>query len=108
MTAAHGVSDVRRELFVYYRIADADEAAAADALRHMQEDLVRSHPGLLTRRLRRPGSSDGLQTWMETYALPGPGVDAVVEADIASAARALEPWTRGARHIEVFTTSGLC
>ncbi len=91
-----------RELFVYYRVADANSAAAGDAIGGMQRRLVDAHPGLVARVLRRPESNDSVQTWMEAYALPGRGIDAALEAAIALAARAMAGSIIGERHVEVF------
>lgn len=99
MSADH---EPHRELFVYYRVADADASIAGDALQRMQRRLAESHPGLAARVLRRPGSSGGVQTWMETYAMLDGGVDAALESAIESAALALADWTIGERHVEIF------
>lgn len=94
-----------RELFVYYRVAEARAAPARAAAIAMQADLHQAHPQLLMRLLRRPDTLDGQQTWMETYATEparADGVDAVMQAAIEHAARVLHPWLASPRHIEVF------
>jgi len=97
---------MQRQLFIYYRIAVADAAAAFAALQPVQQALCESHPGLQARLLRRTDvSSDGMCTLMETYRfdLPAQGVSERLQADIDAAAEAvLRPWLQGARHCEVF------
>lgn len=90
-----------RWLFIYYRVASADAVAAAAAVRHLQSRLRQTWPGLQAQWLRRPEEKDGMQTWMEIYARPG-GITAEVQAHIEEEARALAPWCRGPRHVEVF------
>ena len=90
------------ELYVYYRVDARDAAAAARALDTVQQALRRDVPGLVARRLRRCEGVDGPQTWMETYALPGRGLDAELQARIADAAQVMSGWTIGDRHVEVF------
>ena len=93
-----------RELFIYYRVRQLHRDAAQTEVRRFQAGLRAHHPALRARLLRRPAEIDGLQTWMETYALddaPG-GISKTVQAEIAHAAEALARWIDGARHIEVF------
>ena len=98
-----------RELFVYYRIRDADAAAARRAALAMQDELRRTHPGLAARLLTRAGGSDGLQTWMETYTLAGDaaGVDAGLEAEIERQATSWAALVAGPRHVEAFDSAPL-
>lgn len=92
------------ELYVYYRVAEVNEAALRAAVLRLQADLCASHPGLHTRLLRRPELLQGEITFMETYLATAPGgVDARLQAAIAAAAHVLAPWLKGARHTEVFT-----
>jgi hypothetical protein len=93
-----------RELYIYYRVNDGDAPAALQAARSMQQRLREQHPGLQARLLRRPqAGSDGLQTWMETYALPDAGVTTALEDEITRAASAWAAYISGPRHCEVFT-----
>ncbi len=94
-----------RELFVYYRVRDNALPAAREAVLRMQRELRIAHPDLVARLLRRRDGSPGVETWMETYALPGArnvGVDASIERAIASASAALAPFIDGSRHVEAF------
>ena len=92
-----------RELYIYYRVNPRDEGAALQAAAAMQHGLVERHAGLQARLLRRPvAAADGLQTWMETYALPGLGVNSALEHEIAQAASAWAAYISGPRHCEVF------
>lgn len=90
-----------RSLFIYYRIASADAAAARAVVEAMQDTLRERHAGLQAALWRRPQEKDGMQTWMETYTHPE-GVNEAIEADIAAAALALSPRVQGPRHVEVF------
>lgn len=96
-----------QEVFVYYKVAEADVGAVRAAADALQQALRADHPGLQARLLRRPGSSDGLVTVMELYAHaatpthPG-GVDADLRAAIDERAQALRPWLKTPRHTEVF------
>ena len=95
-----------RELYVYYRVRAATAADALAAVRRMQRELRARHPELIARLLRRPEAADGLQTWMETYAVDpareGGGVGSELQSDIENQAQALLPLLDGARHVEVF------
>lgn len=94
----------RRELFVYWRVADGDVAAALAAAAAMQDGLRTRHPGLRARLYRRePGAEGGSEpTVMETYGMARADLGALVQADIEHAARALAGWCRGVRHFELF------
>lgn len=92
------------ELFIYYR-AKADRAdTVRREVQAMQDRLRRRHPHLTARLLRRPEATDGLHTWMETYACDpsrpeaGPPALAEIEAEAAG----LLPLIEGARHVETF------
>ena len=91
-----------RELFVYYKVASCNVADARAAFAQMQSQLQRAHPQLCVRLLRRPEEADGVQTWMETYSVAAVGVDAELQSAIDSAGAAMQPWTAGPRHTEVF------
>lgn len=92
-----------QELFVYYRAAPEHADALAAAVHALQARLCAELPGLSARLLRRPDLRDGLQTWMEVYALPvaadAPALAAAIEQ---VATGALAPWLTGPRHVEYF------
>jgi hypothetical protein len=100
-----------RQLFIYWRCPAAQAGAAQTAARAMQATLCERHPGLIANLLVRV---DGAQTpvdevtLMETYAQQAPpsdaaaGVSAALQAELEAAAAVLQPWLRGARHVEVF------
>ena len=93
-----------RELFVYWHVS-GDSAAAEAATREMQRLLVAADPALVARLYRKVG--DGRCTLMESYALPGRGIDAALQRHIEeAAAAALSPWCGDGRHVEVFETCG--
>ena len=89
-----------RRLYVYFRVARDDEAAAVAALRALHAQLRDT----LDCELLRRADDDGAVhvTLMETYRQPG-GVAAPVQARIErEAALCLAPWLVGERHVEVF------
>lgn len=92
-----------RELYIYYRVNLRSEDVALQVAGAMQQSLRERHPGLQARLLRRSeAGADGLQTWMETYALPGIGINTALEREIAEAASAWAAYISGPRHCEVF------
>jgi len=97
----------RRQLFVYWRCAGADAAAALAAARSLQSTLRDRHPGLRCALYLRSDATTPEATLMETYALdaalrPG-GLDAALQQAIDEAAvAAMGAWQRGVRHVEVF------
>ena len=92
-----------RELFVYYKVRDADAEAARRVARTMQDALRRTHSGLVARLLTRAGEGDGLQTLMEIYSLAGAaGIDPGLEAEIERQATSWTALVAGPRHVEAF------
>ncbi len=92
-----------RELYIYYRVAQAELATVATTVAGLQATLCAAHPGLQAKLLRRPELSEGRATLMEVYARPGPqGVDLALQAEIEARAVALVPWLQGPRRVEVF------
>lgn len=90
-----------RRLFIYYRVALSDTAAAHEAVQRMQGELRERHPGLSTELWRRPEIKDAQQTWMEIYT-HADGIDAALEQRIEQAATPVQGWIQGGRHVEVF------
>jgi hypothetical protein len=91
-----------RQLFIYYRVAEAHADAAIAAAQEMQAALTARRPGLRAALLYRPEAADGGITLMETYAVDAEvapqGVGAALQAEIEALAR-----TRAIRvHVEVF------
>ncbi len=96
-----------RELFIYYRVAEADANVAFSTANACQARLRERHPGLVARLLRRPDAQiqegRSLQTWMEIYSMPqAEGVSPALEAEIAREASAMAAIVVGTRHTEVF------
>lgn len=83
---------VRR--YVYYRVAERDVAACAEAARAAFTALP-----LAVELLRRPEIRDGLATLMEVHAAGDEQIADDAEARLASA---LAPWIVGQRHVERF------
>jgi len=96
-----------RQLFVYWRCAVAERAAALAAAQALQGRLRASLPALQAGLfVRSEADAAGTATLMETYAQPG-GIDEATRQRIeAEAAPALQAWCRGARHVEVFEPVG--
>ena len=94
------------ELFIYYRVRDTAAAHALAAVREMQTRLRTEFPRLDARVMRRPETDNGLQTWMETYAIEG-GVDDALRQRIAAHAQdLLQHLIEGERHAEGFAPFG--
>jgi hypothetical protein len=90
------------DLYVYYKVAEADAAALAPRVRAMQAALAREVAGLgmSVQLKRRPETKDGMQTWMEVY----PGADEGFQARLieAAAQAGLSGLIAGPRRAEVF------
>lgn len=96
-----------RRLFIYWRLAPADAAAAIQAVRMLQRALRAQHPGLQAELYVREDLAIADATLMETYALeasaPNGGVTPELQALIELAAEEkTRVWRRGQRHVEVF------
>ena len=81
------------ELFVYYKVDDANLEAALLAFERALAALSGPRPQLLR---RAEESAAGQQTWMEIHR------GAAAHADEQRLAVALTPYLRGARHVERF------
>lgn len=92
-----------RSLYVYYRVARPQWAAARDAVSGMQRRLQSEHPGLVAGLMQRADEADGREetTWMEVYQHPQ-GISASCEARLSALADALVPGLIGTRHTEAF------
>jgi hypothetical protein len=93
------------DLYVYYRVPDNHAAQLAPRVQAMQAGLLAAH-GVSGQLKRRPGSTDGLQTWMEIYLATGAGFDAALAAAVTQAA--LSEQIDGKRHTEVFMDVDTC
>ena len=86
-------------LFVYYKVDPALHDTWAERARTMQSRLLQQWPGLESGLLQRPGMSEGLETWMETYRHDAGLSDAMVAAIARAALQAGLPTPR---HVEYF------
>lgn len=96
-----------RELFIYYRATIENASVLHAAALALQSELQARHPGLQARLLRRPEPTNGLHTWMETYAAPQSpqGITESLQSEIETAARIqLAALTTGPRHTESFVS----
>ena len=92
-----------RELFIYYQVPGAQVDTARGIVEAFQGRLRERFPGLATRLLCRPLPPKELQTWMEVYTRADTeGVVADIELAIETEAAALDGFTVGPRHVEVF------
>ncbi len=95
-----------RELFIYWKLDATRAEGAVAATTAMQDELLRAYPELQARVYRRSDTRSELATLMETYASVsadaagvGPALQAAIEA---AAARHLQGWCDGPRHVEAF------
>ncbi|MRW84727.1 DUF4936 family protein [Pseudoduganella sp. FT26W] len=87
------------DLYIYYKVKDADAASLQAAVVPMQATLAQRH-GVAGQLKRRPEGKDGVQTWMEVYPSAPEGFAAALDAAVAAAG--LSAWTSSPRHTEVF------
>ncbi len=89
------------DLYIYYRVRDEHAAQLAPRVRAMQAGLSGS-----AQLKRRPGSHEGVQTWMEVY----PATADNFHAALAQAVQAADllALTAGERHTEIFTDLDPC
>ena len=90
------------DLYVYYKVRNEDAARLEPLARGLQARLA---PGS-ARLLRRPGSQDGVQTWMEVY--PGVTETFAVGLEEAAAQAGFGALTAGPRRAEVFVELPPC
>ena len=93
------------DLYIYYRVAAPNAAGLAPRVHAMQARLAAS-AGVAGQLKRRPGASDGVQTWMEVYPACADGFAATLDAAVAEAALAAQ--IDGPRHTEIFTDISPC
>jgi hypothetical protein len=93
------------DLYIYYRVPEANAAQLAPRVHAMQAQLAAAH-GVAGQLKRRPQAAEGMQTWMEIYPGTGAGFDAALAAAVQQAA-VLEQ-IDGKRHTEVFMDVETC
>jgi hypothetical protein len=97
---------LRREVFVYWKLAPEVLAEAVAGTGTFQRAMALAAPGLQARLLVRcDDGAAATATLMETYALPAqPGGigDALLARLRHDGDAATAPWRHGARHVEVF------
>jgi hypothetical protein len=87
------------DLYIYYKVKEAQAPALLPQVQAMQRMLAREH-GVATALKRRPEAQDGRQTWMEIYRdAPGAFEDALARALANTGIGAL---IDGGRHTETF------
>ena len=90
------------DLYVYYKVRDEDAARLEPLVRGLQAGLGAGGAQLK----RRPGSRDGLQTWMEVYPEVGEAFAAALEAAALDAG--VGALIAGPRRAEVFVELTPC
>ena len=87
------------DLYIYYKVRDADAASLQTAVAAMQAQFAAQF-AVKSELKRRPESNEGIQTWMEIY----PAASGNFAATLADAVEraGLAQWTVGARHVEAF------
>ena len=93
------------DLYIYYRVPDSYAAQLAPRVQAMQARL-KAEQGVAGQLKRRPGSNEGVQTWMEIYLATNAGFDAALAAAVREAA--LSEQIDGKRHTEVFMDVDTC
>ncbi|WP_151447033.1 DUF4936 family protein [Lacisediminimonas profundi] len=93
------------DLYVYYRVRSEAAPALHPLVLAMQAKLA-EQSGVSTGLKRRPGESNGEQTWMEVYPSTPPGFAEVLQQAVDAAG--LAGHISGARHTEVFTDISTC
>ena len=93
------------DLYVYYKVRTEDAARLEPLVRSLQEQVA--GPARSGAQLkRRPGSRDGLQTWMEVYPDVSESFAAGLEA--AAAGSGFGALVVGPRRAEVFVELTPC
>ena len=95
----------RSELYVYYRVAQANLQAALQTVLAFQQRLRTACPGLSARVLRRSNEHGVDMTLMEIYAFDdgrNTGFDPALHSRIEQAAAALTPLLSSPRRTEAF------
>lgn len=93
------------ELFIYYRVNAQHATEVRSKVLEWQRELGAAHPALQCRLLMRPVPREGLQTWMETYAIADPAHGGDMDAlrgRIELGPPDLQSLIVGERHVEVF------
>ena len=93
------------DLYIYYKVKDADAVSLQAAAAVMQVTLAQRH-GVAGQLKRRPETREGMQTWMEVYPSTPEGFAAVLDSAVHEAG--LLAWIAGLRHTEVFMDVVLC
>jgi hypothetical protein len=93
------------DLYVYYKVREQDAAALAPRVRALQAGVAGQH-GVHPQLKRRPGTSGGLQTWMEVY--PGVAADFPAQLETAASGADLAGLIDGPRRAEIFTDLTPC
>lgn len=87
------------DLYIYYKVKDADAASLQAAVVAMQSALSHRH-GVAGQLKRRPDAKDGVQTWMEVYEATPEGFAALLDSAVHEAG--VLSWIAGLRHTEAF------
>jgi hypothetical protein len=101
----HDCHHIVPELFIYYRVNARNATDARSKVLEWQREIGAAHPALQCRLLMQPVAREGLQTWMETYAIADPARSLEANAlrsCLEQGPPELQSWIVGERHVEVF------
>ncbi|GGC02295.1 hypothetical protein GCM10007205_09430 [Oxalicibacterium flavum] len=93
------------DLYIYYRVSEADATHFAQAAARMQRELAQRH-GVAAALKRRPQAQDGMHTWMEVYLAADDGFEAALAQAVANSD--LPAFIAGERHVEHFVDVSPC
>jgi Domain of unknown function (DUF4936) len=88
-------------LFVYFKVNAEEVGEITMKIRKIQSALTDKEPKLQAAIFRRPGSSNGEVTIMETYA-SSDGISETTKTNIEKAFTECSLHIKGVRHVEVF------
>lgn len=93
------------DLYIYYRVLEKNVAALREQVLAVHEWVSQEY-GIVTALKRRPGESDGRQTWMEIYASVPSGFEVTLERAVVQAG--LAALIDGPRNTEFFVDVSTC
>ncbi len=96
---------MKMDLYIYYRVRSELAPILQQQVEAMHASLSREY-GIVIGLKRRPGESEGRQTWMEIYQAVPTGFEAALERAVEQAG--LDALIDGSRHTEHFLDVSSC
>jgi hypothetical protein len=93
------------DLYIYYKVRDANANQLEMHLRIMQAEIG-ANTGVYGDIKRRPLAKDGVQTWMECYLATAAGFEQTLNEAVREAG--LAEFIEGERHCETFVDLDPC